>query len=220
MKIETIIFDFDGTFAPQTNRLHFESFREAFSEYGIEVGEEDLADYFGVPQEDIIRIILMQYPDIGEDAVGKINEHKNLSYREKIKGEEIPPGNIETAEELKERGFRTAISTGSHRDVMNELLPEHLMDDLTTAEDTHRPKPDPEILLRTARDLDMAPERCVYVGDSWRDCKAARAAEMGFIGVPADITRKGLMESRPDILIDSVPELLDIFEEAPEELDI
>jgi HAD superfamily hydrolase (TIGR01549 family) len=42
-------------------------------------------------------------------------------------------------------------------------------------------KPDPELLLRAARDLQISPEHCVYIGDVDRvDGQAARAAGMAF----------------------------------------
>jgi putative hydrolase of the HAD superfamily len=42
-------------------------------------------------------------------------------------------------------------------------------------------KPDPELLLRAARDLQVPPELCVYIGDVDRvDGQAARAAGMAF----------------------------------------
>ncbi|MEO8040850.1 MAG: HAD-IA family hydrolase [Betaproteobacteria bacterium] len=42
-------------------------------------------------------------------------------------------------------------------------------------------KPHPAPLLEAARRLDLAPDRCVYVGDDERDIKAARSAGMGAI---------------------------------------
>ena len=99
-----------------------------------------------------------------------------------------------------------------------KLLPEHLVEHLVTAEGTHRPKPDPEILLKAARDIRVRPEQCAYVGDSWRDCEAARRAEMLFVGVLSDITAEELVKHGPDILINKIPELLKLFTGAPQEI--
>ncbi|MCC7546128.1 MAG: phosphoglycolate phosphatase [Burkholderiales bacterium] len=41
-----------------------------------------------------------------------------------------------------------------------------------------RAKPHPDPLLEAARRIDMAPERCLYVGDDERDVQAAHAARM------------------------------------------
>jgi phosphoglycolate phosphatase len=67
---------------------------------------------------------------------------------------------------------------------------------LVGGDSTPHTKPHPEPLLEAARRLGCAPQRCVYVGDDYRDMRAARAAGMsawaaawGYLGVelpPAD----------------------------------
>lgn len=54
-------------------------------------------------------------------------------------------------------------------------------------------KPHPEPLLEAARRMNIAPERCIYVGDDERDMQAGRAAGMktvaacyGYLGLKAD----------------------------------
>ena len=49
---------------------------------------------------------------------------------------------------------------------------------VVTGDDVVHPKPDPEGVLRTARELDVAPAHCVYIGDSPADIEAGRAAGM------------------------------------------
>jgi phosphoglycolate phosphatase len=46
-----------------------------------------------------------------------------------------------------------------------------------------RPKPDPAPLLLACEQLNVAPARCIYIGDSDRDIAAGRAAGMYTIGV-------------------------------------
>ncbi|NCS66250.1 MAG: phosphoglycolate phosphatase [Hydrogenophilales bacterium CG03_land_8_20_14_0_80_62_28] len=41
-----------------------------------------------------------------------------------------------------------------------------------------RSKPDPEPMWHACRKIDLAPERCLYVGDAERDIEAARAVHM------------------------------------------
>ncbi|MBH2020667.1 MAG: HAD-IA family hydrolase [Burkholderiales bacterium] len=55
------------------------------------------------------------------------------------------------------------------------------------------PKPHPAPLLEAARQLELAPERCIYVGDDERDILAGRAAGMptvaaayGYLGAVSD----------------------------------
>ncbi|QQG39832.1 MAG: HAD-IA family hydrolase [Candidatus Aenigmatarchaeota archaeon] len=215
--IRAVIFDFDGTFAPQTNRLHFLSFRTAFRKFGYDMQESDLVDLFGVPQDQIIRTLL---PTADDKTVKRISDFKMREYMKLISKESIPHENVRTIEALKKRGFKVAISSGSYLGPVKRMVPMHLIDDIVTAEDIHRPKPDPEILLKTAKDMRIRPDQCAYVGDSWRDKGAADAAEMLFIGVLADLTSKGLLASNPEMLVGSIPELLKLFVKAPQEVAI
>ena len=75
---------------------------------------------------------------------------------------------------------------------------------------TAHAKPHPAPLLEAARQLGVAPERCVYVGDDERDIQAGRAAGMktvaaayGYLGDNADAAQWGA-----DVLIASPLDLL------------
>ena len=65
---------------------------------------------------------------------------------------------------------------------------------IVSGDTTPHAKPHPAPLLEAARQLNIAPERCVYVGDDERDILAGRAAGMptvaaayGYLGATADI---------------------------------
>jgi 2-phosphoglycolate phosphatase len=64
---------------------------------------------------------------------------------------------------------------------------------IISGDTTPHAKPHPQPLLEAARQLGLAPERCVYVGDDERDIVAGRAAGMptvaaayGYLGASAD----------------------------------
>jgi phosphoglycolate phosphatase len=67
---------------------------------------------------------------------------------------------------------------------------------IISGDTTPHAKPHPAPLLEAARQLDVAPVRCVYVGDDERDIVAGRAAGMptvaaayGYLGAAADTQR-------------------------------
>jgi N-acetyl-D-muramate 6-phosphate phosphatase len=87
---------------------------------------------------------------------------------------------------------------------------------IVSGDTTPYAKPHPEPLFEAARQLGVAPERCIYVGDDERDMAAGRAAGMrtvaaayGYMGADADIT---LWEA--DAAIQSPLELLQLLEAA------
>lgn len=66
---------------------------------------------------------------------------------------------------------------------------------IVSGDTTPHAKPHPAPLLEAARQLGVAPERCVYVGDDLRDIVAGRAAGMptvaaayGYLGTAAETT--------------------------------
>lgn len=81
---------------------------------------------------------------------------------------------------------------------------------------TPHAKPHPAPLLEAARQLGIAPEACVYVGDDERDIQAGRAAGMGtvaatygYLGGNADVARWGA-----DAHIDAPSALLSLLKSA------
>ena len=78
------------------------------------------------------------------------------------------------------------------------------------AEDTERHKPNPEPLLLAIERLGEGVADAVYVGDSPFDVQAAKAAGMGSVAVTWGRihSRERLERERPDVVADTVEELL------------
>jgi FMN phosphatase YigB (HAD superfamily) len=85
-------------------------------------------------------------------------------------------------------------------------------------------KPDPALFIEAARQAEVDPGRCIYVGDNpKRDVIGARQAGFGAVVLiidPAKLDDRPITkETEPDLLLQSFSELLDIFPEripAPE----
>ncbi len=87
---------------------------------------------------------------------------------------------------------------------------------IVAGDTTPHPKPHPAPLLEAARRLDLAPQRCLYVGDDERDIVAGLAAGMGtvaatygYLGQKSDVASWGA-----HALINSPAELLQLLVEA------
>ena len=63
-------------------------------------------------------------------------------------------------------------------------------------------KPQPGLVLRAARALGVAPERCAVVGDIGADVEAARAAGARGVLVPTPITRREEVDAAPVVAPD------------------
>ncbi len=63
-------------------------------------------------------------------------------------------------------------------------------------------KPDPEIFLKTAFELNVKPERCVVFEDSVFGVKAAKSAGMGCIAVTTGVySAQELEQNKPDLIV-------------------
>jgi len=77
-------------------------------------------------------------------------------------------------------------------------------------------KPNPQIYLDAAKEVNVLPEHCVYVGDNpVRDVEGAQAAGFGMSIIliePATLKKEPPTEEhKPDYMINELSELLDIF---------
>jgi HAD superfamily hydrolase (TIGR01509 family) len=78
--------------------------------------------------------------------------------------------------------------------------------------DTRCKKPHPEPLRLALRKMGLAPSACVYVGDAPQDVEMAQRAGVRAIGVLGPFpTEKRLRAARPEFLLESLEELLDVL---------
>lgn len=92
------------------------------------------------------------------------------------------PGMAELLAALEARNISWGVVTNKPARFTNPLL-ERLgligrAASIISGDTCAHPKPHPEPLLRAAREIGVAPQSCLYVGDAERDIEAARAAGM------------------------------------------
>ncbi len=120
---------------------------------------------------------------------------------------------------LAGRGIPIGIVTSTERLYIDrKLLPlersdlkKHL-DAVIAIEDAPRKKPAPDPLIACSEQLGVPPRKCIYVGDSHVDIRAANAAEMISIGVLSGLDdRETLLAEGPRMILESVNELIELF---------
>jgi HAD superfamily hydrolase (TIGR01549 family) len=87
---------------------------------------------------------------------------------------------------LKSKRIKLAIGSSSTKKqikyVLNKLDIAHLFDSVVGAEDIDHSKPDPEIFLKAAAELNAHPSECLVVEDSKLGVEAAKRAHMKCVG--------------------------------------
>lgn len=129
------------------------------------------------------------------------------------------PGAAEALAALAEGGYRLAAVTNKARRFTEPLLRDLGVRErlalVVCGDDCARKKPDPEPLLCAARHFGLEPGRCLMVGDSVNDVRAARAAGMPVVCVSYGYNHgRDIREAAPDAVIDSLLELQPILEQA------
>jgi phosphoglycolate phosphatase len=124
------------------------------------------------------------------------------------------PGMAELLDELEGKGIAWGVVTNKPARFTSPLL--ELLGltkraaSVVSGDTCSHPKPHPEPLLCAAREIGVAPQSCLYVGDAERDIEAARAA-----GMPALVAAYGYLgaNDKPETwralsIIDSPAEIM------------
>jgi len=98
------------------------------------------------------------------------------------------PSTREVVEELRQMNLRLAVGTSSVSASARPFLDRHnltpLFDVIVTGEEVERGKPQPDIYLRAAEKLRVAPDACLVIEDSLSGIAAAKAAKMRVAAIP------------------------------------
>lgn len=180
-----LIFDMDGVIV-DSNPLHREAWVEFNRRHGVETSDAMLERMYGGRNDQIVRDFFGD--SLPEDEVAAYGAAKEKIYREMLAGrieETLVPG-LRPFLDLY-RGSPMAVATNAEPENVNFVLDRAgLRDYFRVVVDGHqvsRPKPHPDIYLRAASLLEIAPSNCIVLEDSHTGVAAARAAGMRVIGL-------------------------------------
>ena len=113
---------------------------------------------------------------------------KNKYYLEMVQEltlDDLLPGAIQLIENLKQNDFLTAVCSGSKnaRYILKHLNIEDKFQTIIDGNDITKTKPDPQIFLRGAEQLDVLPCECVVIEDAEVGVQAAVNAGMKVVGI-------------------------------------
>ena len=190
-----VIFDMDGVIC-NTNPFHAKAFHAFFDKYGISASEEEFQEHmYGKHNSYILKHFFKK--DFTTEEIIKLEEEKESLFREIYKGNIEPlPGYMEFLSTLKSKGIKTAIATSAPQKNL-ELIAAELdlapkMQSILYSEKITKHKPDPEIYLKTAENLGVAPKNCLVFEDSHSGASAGLNAGMKVIGVLSTHTKDQL----------------------------
>lgn len=187
--VEAVIFDCDGTLV-NSMPAHFAAWCDALAYYGAEnVFQEDVFYAMGGrPTTDIVVELNDEYGlKLDPDAVAMKKREAFLTRLGTI--DEIDEV-VAFARSLRGK-LPMAVATGGTRLVIEKTLQalelSDLFDDVVTADDVAVGKPAPDIYLKAAELLGVAPENCLAFEDAPAGIMSAQQAGMKVIAVPAPL---------------------------------
>jgi len=159
-------------------------------------------------------------PDYPAEQIASLSAPLTYQFRQSMGRRVVAEGGIETVIELYNRGYVMGLISNV---ITEREIPEWMEADGITkyfksvvlSSVFGKRKPDPAIYLEAAKCAEVPVERCVYVGDNFaRDVEGTRNSGFGMIIIMPDPADKDVIptpEQTPDIIIHSLPELLNIF---------
>lgn len=188
MNRKGFIFDLDGVIV-DTAKYHFSAWQKIAGELGIEFTPEHNENLKGVSRVRSLDIIL----ELGKIAASQEDKNrwlkqKNedyLSYLTDMDFSEILPGVLPALRFLKENNQPIALGSASKnaRPILEKIGIIAYFDVIVDGNDVTNAKPDPEVFLRAAKDLNVPSEGAVVFEDSVAGIKAANIAKMISVGI-------------------------------------
>jgi len=205
-KIKACIFDLDGVIV-DTAVYHYKAWRRLANQLGFDFTEEQNEQLKGISRIESLKIIL-NWGGVAktDEEMQELATLKNTWYVEmitKMTPNDILPGAKEFLEAVRDKNYLTALGSASKNSemILKQIGLMHLFDALVDGNKVTKSKPNPEVFLVGAKELNVNPGECVVFEDAIAGVQAAKAGNMKAVGIgetnvlsEADLVVKGLFE--------------------------
>jgi HAD superfamily hydrolase (TIGR01509 family) len=179
------IFDNDGVLV-DTEYIWVETYARLLKPYGLIYDETDHRKIMGQSAHDCIKFLQALYDRLppGEAGINKLLKERKVLFHtiRKEKGIRLMPGVKNFLNWDKKQKIPMAMATGTPRDDINIELKilgwEKFFGAVIAGDEIKRGKPAPDIYLEAARQLGVAPSKCVAFEDGISGLLSAKAAGM------------------------------------------
>jgi len=205
------LFDWDGVVV-DSFAAHKESWEQLARDEGFPLERDHFVKSFG-------RTNMVIIPEIycwtrAPEEVERLSVRKEVMYREIITSWSAQklalPGAVELLYALNEAGIPCAVGSSTAKENITLILAKLGIADcfkaMITAESVTRGKPDPEVFLKGAEALGVAPADCVVFEDAVYGIDAARAGGMKAVAVLTSHSRESFI-GRADMIVNRLPEV-------------
>jgi len=187
-RFKAVIFDLDGVITDSA-RFHYLAWKRLADGIGAPFDEAFNEELKGVDRMGSLELILARAPrGFTQEEKLQLADAKNAHYRELVATmtpADLLPGALRALEQVRAAGLAIGLASVSKNafTVLDRLGIRDRFDYVVDAATIARSKPDPEIFLRAANELGVAPGDCLGVEDAAAGVAAIKAAGMFAVGV-------------------------------------
>ena len=183
-EILAVIFDLDGVIT-DTAEFHYQAWQRLADELGIPFDRAANEAFRGVGRIDCLRMLLKGRPVDDFDELATRKNDYYVALLASLTPADVLPGAGDLVAELRRAGIKTAIGSVSKNTwtVLRGLGLAEAFDVVVDGTMVTNSKPDPEVFLKAAELLHVAPGLCVVVEDATAGVQAGLAAGMWTLGI-------------------------------------
>lgn len=188
MIMKACIFDLDGVIV-DTAKYHFLAWKKLADQLGVNFTYADNERLKGVSRMESLETILKSGNiTLGEQEKEELAAKKNnwfVEYLDNMSANETLPGVVSFLDDLDNNRIRKAIGSASKNAVLalRKIGLEDRFDLIIDGTMVSRAKPDPEVFLKAATGLGLAPGQCLVFEDAHAGIQAAHNGKMKCVGV-------------------------------------
>ncbi len=208
--IKAYIFDMDGVLCDSEEFIAEAACLMFQRVYQTEVQPSDFVPFIGTGEERFIGGVAQKY-----GVTLTMPRDKEMTYQlyaECVQGRLLPvAGVVEFIRTAADQGIKLAVATSADRFKMDVNLQAigleaGIFDALITGSDIKRKKPAPDIFLKAAEQMGVAPDECIVFEDALSGVQAAKAAGCRCVGVTTSFSDAALKEVGAD---ETIPDFRD-----------
>jgi HAD superfamily hydrolase (TIGR01509 family) len=214
LRFKAILFDLDGLMVNSEPHA-VATWNTVLARRGVQLDSATLDAMLGLRLLETSQMLIERF-GLSDDPHALGAEKTQLQIDQLDGNVPVMPGLYDLIDAIDRRGLQYAVaSSGMRRYVTAVLASIELADRfkvVVTGDDAAHGKPAPDIFLRAAERLNVAPPACLVLEDAPNGVAAAKAAGMFCVAVPNEFTRK-LDLSAADWMLPSLAAVRDELDE-------
>jgi sugar-phosphatase len=188
--------------------------QHAFAKVGLQLTDELCAQTTGFDCKDTVAYWFAQKPWDGREQAEIIRDIENFMLEAvETKGVAMP-GVYAALQYFKEKGFKLGLASSAPlqliKTVVKTLKLDSYFETMHSSDDEKAGKPDPAVYLATAKKMNVKPEECIAIEDSYRGVLAAHRAGMKVIAIPDKHLRGHEGFKYANLILNSLEEVNDV----------